>query len=64
MVIKSRFSRVEIDKTSGELMFLLFVRLNQMNCLDIDLNAKKYKQTSERLIANFEILIIISMRLN
>ena len=40
------------------------IRLKQMNCLDIDLNAKKYKQTSERLIANFEILIIISMRLN
>ena len=35
-----------------------------MNCLDIDLNAKKYQQTSERLIANFEILIKIPMRFN
>ena len=35
-----------------------------MNCLDIDLNAKKYQQTFERLIVNFEILIIIPMRLN
>ena len=40
------------------------IRLKQMNCLDIDLNANKYQQTSERLIANFEILIIFPMGLN